>query len=80
MNKAGFYHRDLREGNIMIDPSPKKEGAPTAYIIDFGFCTRATSSEAAYRNIDGARDNVIIKGVIKMLKEQQVRLASSNGV
>jgi hypothetical protein len=70
MNDAGFYHRDLREGNIMIDPNPAP-GAPLAYVIDFGFCVKAPNIEEAYQTVDGTRDHVMIDKVIRKLRKQQ---------
>ncbi|OGG59881.1 hypothetical protein A2765_04855 [Candidatus Kaiserbacteria bacterium RIFCSPHIGHO2_01_FULL_56_24] len=72
MHEAGFYHRDLREGNVMVslDPSlPEEE--PLAFIIDMGYCTQAWSEEGAYRNLDSPRDNVILHKVREMLKRRQ---------
>ena len=74
MNAAGYHHRDLREGNIMIDMHPEDEAAPLAHIIDFGLCIKASNMEEAYRGVDGIRDYVSIKPVIQRLREQQQRL------
>lgn len=76
MNEAGFYHRDLREGNIMIDPSPKSLADPRAYIIDYGLCIKAGSSEQAYQGVDGNKDYVTVIAVLQQLKRQQARLRS----
>ena len=70
MNAAGFYHRDLREGNIMLDPHTD-ETKPLAYIIDFGFCTHAQDIEHAYKEVDGIRDHVMIKKVMAQLRAHQ---------
>ncbi len=74
MNEAGFYHRDIREGNIMVDPEPPSETAPLGQVIDFGFCVKAGSVTEAYQTVDGVRDHVTIHGVIERLKMQQERL------
>lgn len=42
MHNNRIYHRDLHEGNVMID----EEGKP--WIIDFGDATRSFSDEEAY--------------------------------
>ena len=78
MNEAGYYHRDLREGNIMIVTRPKDEKAARTYIIDFGLCTKAGSSEEAYRALDGTRDHVSIHAVLQQLRSQQIRLRSES--
>lgn len=77
MNSAGFYHRDLREGNVMIDLERTDVNAPVAYIIDFGFCTKAGSEEEAYRTVDGARDYGMIRTVVQTLRERQGRQKGS---
>ncbi len=76
MNDAGFYHRDIREGNIMIDPAPATPEKPLGYVIDFGFCIKADSIAEAYQTVDGVRDHVTIKTVIEKLRTQQQRLWS----
>ena len=76
MNEAGYYHRDLGEGNIMFDLERIDAKAPIAYVIDFGFCTKAANPEEAYEGpngVDGRRDNVMIKKVIDQLKTRQNR-------
>lgn len=78
MNREGFYHRDLREGNIVIDPDARP-GNPIAYVIDFGFCTKASSREEAYRELDGLQDHVMIKKVMDMLRRKQ-ELLKKQGV
>lgn len=70
MHAEGFYHRDLREGNIMID-FEAGDDEPIAYVIDFGLATKATSAEQAYRDLDAPSDYVMIHGVIEQLKERQ---------
>ena len=70
MNEAGFYHRDLREGNIMIDPYAT-ESHIAAYIIDFGVATKAANRQKAYETLDGLQDHVMIKRVIDRLRAQQ---------
>ena len=37
MNTAGFFHKDLHEGNVMYDAKDKH-----AYVIDFGFASKDT--------------------------------------
>jgi serine/threonine protein kinase len=71
MNDAGFYHRDIREGNIMIDLLPPDPFAPIAQVIDFGFCVKASSRKEAYQKLDGVRDHVTIKTVIDLLRNHQ---------
>ncbi len=71
MNSVGFYHRDLREGNIMINFEPRDQDAPLAYVIDFGFCTKADNQEDAYQTIDGARDHVMIHKVLDKIRARQ---------
>ncbi len=78
MNEAGYYHRDLREGNIMIDPNPKDSTAPRAYVIDYGLCIKAGSPEQAYQGVDGNKDYVTVMTVLQQLKRQQARLRSEN--
>lgn len=70
MNEAGFYHRDLREGNIMIDPYAT-ENHIAAYIIDFGLATQAPDRKQAYEKVDGLQDHVMIRKVIDRLRAQQ---------
>lgn len=68
MHEKGFYHRDLREGNIMVNLDPDaRDDEPLAYVIDMGYCTRAWSEEEAYRRLDAPKDNVILKKVKEML-------------
>lgn len=72
MHKEGFYHRDLREGNIMINLDPTAtETDPLAYVIDMGHCTQAWSEEEAYRKLDAPRDNVILNKVKNMLLKRR---------
>lgn len=70
MNAAGFYHRDLREGNILVVPSPGKDEL-VAYVIDFGFCRHANTEADAYRDLDSLRDNVMIPKVMDKLRTKQ---------
>lgn len=76
MNEAGFYHRDLREGNIIIDPEAVLSEAPLAYIIDFGYCTKAENRAEAYREVAGCEDHDIIKKVMDSLRRKQELLRS----
>lgn len=72
MHANGFYHRDLREGNIMVNLDPNPDGdEPLAYVIDMGYCARAWSEEEAYRRLDAPRDNVILKKVKEMLEHRR---------
>lgn len=72
MHDRGFYHRDLREGNIMANLNPNPDPhEPLAYIIDMGYCTRAWSEEEAYRRLDAPKDNVILKKVKQMLERRR---------
>jgi serine/threonine protein kinase len=43
LNARGYYHRDLHEGNVMID---KETGAP--YVIDFGYAKYSPLPDDAY--------------------------------
>lgn len=73
MNDAGFYHRDLREGNIMIDPYAT-ESHLAAYIIDFGVAIKAQNRQKAYERLDGLQDHVMVKKVMERLRAQQARV------
>lgn len=44
MNEAGYYHRDLHDGNIMVD---RDTGMP--YVIDFGLATKTSVPEDVYK-------------------------------
>lgn len=47
--QKGIYHRDLRDGNIMLNLGATIEnGEPLVYIIDFGRSAHAHSDEHAY--------------------------------
>src|SRR3989338_11331501 len=74
MNDAGFYHRDLREGNILIDPTPGNEQMPIAFVIDFGLCSKATSRAEAYQDLDGLQDHVVIAKVMDTLRAKQEQI------
>jgi serine/threonine protein kinase len=54
LHERGIYHRDLHEGNIMIDVN---DGRPC--VIDFGASTYATDYDA-YRDTDSATGEIII--------------------
>jgi serine/threonine protein kinase len=54
LHERGIYHRDLHEGNIMMDVS---SGQPC--VIDFGASTYATDYDA-YRDTDSATGETII--------------------
>lgn len=69
MHEEGYYHRDLREGNIMLNLSARAGGSePLAYVIDPGFCIRTFSEEVARKGMDKTPDNGMINIVEKSLK------------
>lgn len=43
LNERGYYHRDLHDGNVMID---RETGAP--YVIDFGYAKYSPLPDDAY--------------------------------
>ena len=62
MHEEGFYHRDLREGNIMLNVH-RKAGEPYVYVVDMGYSTQAFSDEHAYKDFTGPKDHVIMEVV-----------------
>jgi serine/threonine protein kinase len=71
MHEAGVYHRDLHEGNIMID---KVTGAP--YVIDFGTGIKTFRGDEEPYNVPIAAgeyiklldDDFMLKGVKEKVK------------
>lgn len=69
MHEEGLYHRDLREGNIMLNLSATESGEdPLLYIIDTGFAIKTFSAEQAREGMDKTPDNGMINIVEKLLK------------
>lgn len=48
MHKAGIYHRDLHEGNVMVEIQEGEGVPPLPVIIDFGSATEGTGSDFTY--------------------------------
>lgn len=69
MHEEGFYHRDLREGNIMLNlNATESDNEPLAYIIDTGFAIKTFSEAQAREGMDKTPDNGMINAVEKLLK------------
>ncbi len=70
LHKAGIYHRDLREGNIMINLRATIENSePLIYMIDFGQSIQAYSEEGSRRDgLDYGGDSAMISLVEKTLQ------------
>lgn len=68
MHAEGYYHRDLREGNIMLNLGATADGSePLAYIIDTGFAIRTFSEEKSREGMDKTPDNGMVNLVQKKL-------------
>ena len=58
LHERNFYHRDLHDGNIMVDI---ETGKP--YVIDFGFTVKSTTDEGIYRPevvISGRKQDLVL--------------------
>ncbi len=68
INNEGFYHNDLRPGNIMIDLEREKPDAPLAYIVDTGNAKHFYGKGTHEREIDNTRDRVMLKVAVQKLR------------
>jgi serine/threonine protein kinase len=69
MHAEGYYHRDLRAGNIMLNLAATADGPePLAYIIDTGFAIRTFSEEKAREGMDKTPDD----GMINIVQQELI--------
>jgi tRNA A-37 threonylcarbamoyl transferase component Bud32 len=77
LNQAGFYHNDIRPGNIMLDLERKNPNVPEVYLIDTG---NAKYEYAKQDNLDNPTDRVMLKQVLQSLKNYKERQPGKNSV
>jgi len=77
INESGFYHNDIRPGNIKLDLEIKDSAAPIAYLIDTG---NAKYHYTAQGNIDNSKDRVMLKQVFQSLKNYRERQTGKKNV
>jgi serine/threonine protein kinase len=77
VNNAGFYHNDIRPGNIMVDLERADPSGPEAYIIDTG---SSKYEYAKQENIDNPKDRVMLKQVFQSLENYRARQSGKQTV
>ncbi len=73
MNATGFYHNDLRVGNIMINLETHTAEEPSAYIIDTGNAKRVIGQGTREGEIDNTADRVMLQKVMQTLRNYKGR-------
>ena len=71
-HRSGLVHRDVKPGNILIEPGPDPDSAPIAYLADLGLTKHVDSRS-------GATESGELLGTIDYIAPEQISGAGVDG-